>query len=78
VFRREEEVLASIPKHELEWFYEEVVKPSKARIDLEYMCRATFRSDLRLLWITGASCLRASDALPKDDWTAEYRHKRAS
>jgi lipopolysaccharide/colanic/teichoic acid biosynthesis glycosyltransferase len=78
VFRREEEVLASIPKHELEWFYERVVKPSKARIDMEYMRRATLRSDLRLLWITGTACFGAATALPTEDWMAEYRHKKAS
>jgi lipopolysaccharide/colanic/teichoic acid biosynthesis glycosyltransferase len=56
-FRKEEEFLAGIPAEELEGFYEQFVKPAKARLDLEYMRTATFLSDLRVIGRTAASCL---------------------
>jgi lipopolysaccharide/colanic/teichoic acid biosynthesis glycosyltransferase len=48
-FAREEEVLDRIPKHHLESYYHKVVLPAKRRIDAEYMARATFFSDLKLV-----------------------------
>lgn len=67
-FRREEELLAGIPHHELDAFYEQVIKPEKARLDLDYIRTATFRSDLRLIWKTVACCLQSSSMPPVEDW----------
>jgi lipopolysaccharide/colanic/teichoic acid biosynthesis glycosyltransferase len=77
-FRQEEEILAGVPAHELDSFYQEVVKPSKAWIDMDYISRATFRSDLRLLSDTCTSCLGISRPRTTDEWIAIYRHVRAS
>lgn len=48
-FAREETLLDSIPAHELESFYHRVVLPAKLHLDAEYMSRATFFSDLKLI-----------------------------
>ncbi len=40
-FRNEEDFLSEIPEDQLEVFYEMFVKPTKARLDLEYMRTAT-------------------------------------
>jgi lipopolysaccharide/colanic/teichoic acid biosynthesis glycosyltransferase len=48
-FAREEMVLARVPKHHLENCYHMVVLPAKRKLDREYMARATFLSDLKLL-----------------------------
>jgi lipopolysaccharide/colanic/teichoic acid biosynthesis glycosyltransferase len=77
-FRQEEEVLASIPRHELDAFYQEVIKPSKAWIDSDYISHATFRSDLRLLSDTCTSCLGISQSRSTAEWIAIYRHVRAN
>jgi len=55
-FRHEEKLLLGVPEHALEIFYEVFIKPTKARIDFEYMASATFGSDMRLLWTTIVSC----------------------
>jgi lipopolysaccharide/colanic/teichoic acid biosynthesis glycosyltransferase len=60
-FRNEEKLLSTIPHDQLNAFYDICIKPKKARLDLEYMRHATFRSDLKLLWRTAASCLLGSD-----------------
>ena len=70
-FRNEEELLAGIPAHELEAFYERFVKTAKAQIDFEYMRRATFRSDLALIWRTFAACLCSDDSQDKASSLAE-------
>lgn len=51
-FRREEEILASVPSHQVETFYHERIKPMKASIDARYAMQATFRSDLRIILST--------------------------
>lgn len=56
-FRDEEELLAAFPPDDLGRVYEEFVKPAKARLDYDYMRRATFTSDLAILWKTVISCL---------------------
>lgn len=48
-FAREESFLARLPKHELDCCYHEKILPAKQQIDLEYMARATFSSDFKLL-----------------------------
>jgi lipopolysaccharide/colanic/teichoic acid biosynthesis glycosyltransferase len=63
-FRNEEDFLSEIPENQLEVFYEMFVKPTKARLDLEYMRTATLVSDLKILWRTVTACLfSAEDAL---------------
>lgn len=56
-FRCEEELLRHIPEGELDLFYARTIKPLKAKLDWEYMQRATWWSDLRLLWCTATACL---------------------
>lgn len=56
-FRDEEALLSGLAPDEVERFYENFIKPAKARLDMDYMNSATFRSDLRILWRTFASCL---------------------
>jgi lipopolysaccharide/colanic/teichoic acid biosynthesis glycosyltransferase len=77
-FRQEEEVLAGIPAHELDSFYQEVVKPSKAWIDMDYISKASFSSDLRLLSETCTCCLGISHPRSTEEWIAIYLHVRAS
>ena len=48
-FAREETVLSNVPKHQLNAYYHTVILPAKRRLDAEYMSRATFRSDLKLI-----------------------------
>ena len=48
-FAREETVLDCVPKHYLDTYYHTVVLPVKRRLDAEYMARATFLSDLKLI-----------------------------
>ena len=48
-FAREEIELDRVPKDALDDFYNNVVLPAKRKLDIQYMARATFRSDLRLL-----------------------------
>jgi hypothetical protein len=52
VFAREEEVLAHVPKQHLKAYYHKVVLPAKRRLDAEYMARATYLSDLKLITST--------------------------
>jgi lipopolysaccharide/colanic/teichoic acid biosynthesis glycosyltransferase len=48
-FAREENFLARLPKHDLNDYYCEKILPAKHQIDAEYMARATFFSDFKLL-----------------------------
>jgi hypothetical protein len=48
-FALEEEVLDRVPMESLESCYHTVVLPAKCRLDAEYMARATFLSDLKLI-----------------------------
>jgi lipopolysaccharide/colanic/teichoic acid biosynthesis glycosyltransferase len=65
VFACEETVLARIAKDQLDSYYHAVVLPTKRRLDAEYMARATFLSDLRLLI---NSVLRRWDASALDEF----------
>ena len=51
-FAAEEEVLTGIPAAQLDDFYRDVVLPAKQALDSQYMSRATFISDLRLIYRT--------------------------
>lgn len=48
-FAREETLLDRVPEHDLEDYYHRVILPTKRRLDEEYMARATFFSDLKLI-----------------------------
>jgi lipopolysaccharide/colanic/teichoic acid biosynthesis glycosyltransferase len=56
-FRCEEQMLHAIPAHDLDLFYDRIVKPLKARIDSNYMERATLLTDLGLMLNTAVACL---------------------
>lgn len=51
-FRDEETVLARVAPELIESFYTSSVLPQKVRIDLDYCCRATLLSDMKLLYRT--------------------------
>jgi lipopolysaccharide/colanic/teichoic acid biosynthesis glycosyltransferase len=61
LFRNEEQMLAHIPPHQVDTFYEEFFMPVKAELDIAYMSKATLRSDLRMLWLTAARCVSSSN-----------------
>ncbi|UWZ81845.1 sugar transferase [Occallatibacter riparius] len=71
-FRREEEILASVPADQVEVFYQQRIKPLKAIIDARYSVHATFQSDLRIILSTlcasfnneHAAALQAHDIEP--------------
>lgn len=48
-FRHEEEILRGVDAERIEAFYQENIKPLKARLDVCYMCKATPSSDLRVV-----------------------------
>jgi len=48
-FAREEEFLATVPAHQLDFYYHRRILPAKHKLDTDYMRRASFRSDVRLL-----------------------------
>jgi lipopolysaccharide/colanic/teichoic acid biosynthesis glycosyltransferase len=63
LFAREERVLASVRVESMDGFYHSVILPAKHQIDQEYMTRATFLSDLKLIvntalrrWDSSAIC----------------------
>lgn len=56
-FRREEEILSRVHPSRMDDYYSRHIRPLKARMDVRYMCRATFWSDMRLIAATFLSCL---------------------
>lgn len=48
-FAREEEFLAGVPAHQLDGYYHRTILPAKYKLDIDYMRRASFRSDWKLL-----------------------------
>jgi lipopolysaccharide/colanic/teichoic acid biosynthesis glycosyltransferase len=69
-FAREENFLARLPKHDLNDYYFEKILPAKHQIDVDYMARATFFSDFKLLidtvlrrWDTSVMVDLMSDAI---------------
>ena len=60
-FRDEERMLLEVPQSQVDQFYESVMKPIKAGLDIDYMENATFFSDLRLLWRTFCRCINCSN-----------------
>jgi len=69
-FARESKMLASIPKNELDDFYREVVLPTKMSLDVEYMARATFLSDLKLI-VKSATRHWGDSSISLEDMTQE-------
>jgi lipopolysaccharide/colanic/teichoic acid biosynthesis glycosyltransferase len=59
-FRREEGLLSRIHPSLLDDYYSQHIRPLKTRMDVRYMCRATFWSDLRLIGVTFLACLTPS------------------
>ena len=55
-FRREEELLRHVHPALLDDFYDRHIRPTKARIDLDYMAHATFWSDMRIAAATFLAC----------------------
>jgi lipopolysaccharide/colanic/teichoic acid biosynthesis glycosyltransferase len=56
-FRNEEDILKGMRPSELEHFYDVHIKPVKVQIDTDYMKRASFGSDVRLMAATLMACL---------------------
>ena len=56
-YLREEELLER-SRESLEEYYIDVVMPDKLRLDLDYLARRTFLTDLGLLWRAGFGVLR--------------------
>jgi lipopolysaccharide/colanic/teichoic acid biosynthesis glycosyltransferase len=52
LFRQEEQLLRHVSPEDLDSYYERRIKPRKARADYEYMKRASFASDARILFRT--------------------------
>jgi len=62
-FRNEEDLLSHVHAARLDDFYDRFIRPAKTKIDLEYMARATFLSDLRVIKSTLLACV-VPDARP--------------
>jgi lipopolysaccharide/colanic/teichoic acid biosynthesis glycosyltransferase len=60
-FRFEEKMLSQIPHQYLAAYYEQFVKPSKARIDWDYIRTATWRTDISILWQTVKCCFSSQE-----------------
>jgi lipopolysaccharide/colanic/teichoic acid biosynthesis glycosyltransferase len=56
-FRYEEELLSHVRPDNMDQFYQQRIKPLKARIDARYMRRATFWSDMRVIAATFVACV---------------------
>lgn len=74
-FAREEAILDRVPQHHLKAFYHSVVLPAKHQLDADYMARATFLSDFKIIV---DSVLRHWDSTIMErlleDWTLEQRN----
>jgi lipopolysaccharide/colanic/teichoic acid biosynthesis glycosyltransferase len=67
-FRCEEEMLQDIPDDALEAYYCRMIKPLKAKIDWDYMGKATLATDFVLLYETARCCVSARS----NSWTVEF------
>lgn len=72
VFRGEEQILKHVSPEDLDGFYERRIKPLKARADFQYMKRATFFSDLRILFLTVIASLVPSASRRKYVWVRHW------
>ena len=69
-FASEELLLREIAPEHLEACHHQLVSPRKLELDLDYMARATFRSDLSLLWQTLMRTGRYTSLAELGRWTA--------
>ena len=69
-FASEELLLREIAPEHLEACHHQLVSPRKLELDLDYMARATFRSDLSLLWQTLMRTGRYTSLADLGRWTA--------
>lgn len=56
-FRHEEHILNRVHTNQLDHFYDQQIKPLKAHMDLHYMSRATFWTDMQMIAATFLVCL---------------------
>lgn len=57
-FRNEEEMLRTVSRENLDSFYAQYIRPVKSQLDADYMARATFLSDIKLIACTFLACLQ--------------------
>ncbi len=76
VFAQEELALSCVPAEDLEAYYHSIVLPLKQRLDNEYMAKATFASDLKL--IVGSVLRNWSNHELKELLSASSRHAQRS
>jgi lipopolysaccharide/colanic/teichoic acid biosynthesis glycosyltransferase len=62
-FRHEEKLLGRVHPDNLDLFYQQRIKPLKARIDARYMRQSTFWSDMLLIAATFVACVAPERAL---------------
>jgi lipopolysaccharide/colanic/teichoic acid biosynthesis glycosyltransferase len=72
LFREEEKMLKDVSAGDLDDFYETKIKPLKAKLDLRYMQRASFVSDLGIVFWTAFAFLP-----PSLDWRRGKRPGKA-
>lgn len=72
-FRHEERMLLEVSGTRVDHFYQTVVKPIKAGLDINYMKNATFFSDLLLLGRTLHRCIQCSTDARKELATLVYQ-----
>ena len=81
IFRGEEEILKNVDPEMLDVFYDERIKPLKARIDARYMRRATLWTDLLMLGDTFLACVRRRSQPPlfsRESWLTISMPKESS
>ena len=74
-FAREEEFLAFVPAHQLDLYYHGTVLPAKHKLDSDYMCQSTARSDIKLIVDT---LLRRWGKSPLEDLLKEFEQASQS
>ena len=72
-FAREEILLAGVPRRELATYYARRVIPVKQELDDAYMARATFFSDMKLIFRSVFRVLRADGAPPASGPVRDWR-----
>ena len=74
-FALEEGILDRVPKHRLDSFYHTVVLPAKHQLDEDYMAKATFFSDFKLLF---DSVLRRWDTSIMEDLLSAWAFEQGN
>jgi lipopolysaccharide/colanic/teichoic acid biosynthesis glycosyltransferase len=73
-FRHEERMLREVPCATIDEFYDAVVRPIKAELDMRYMEGATFVDDMSVLVQTMVRCLKCSVDARQEMWNLVSRH----